>query len=128
MINNELTDTATTRHSICPSTEEPQREVPVSTQEGVDHAVSAGKSVFEIYGVMGLARGIPKIRLKEEKVIDDADVGGFIVCLPLPFSTDLRAFWRTATVSYVPVGVVVGPPNQTCLHMEDIAISALKLT
>lgn len=120
VLNNELTTTATTRHAICPSTEEPLWEVPVSTQEDVDRAVSAGKVAFrswsklsqderagylnkfadaieankqeliellgkevgkppqaggfELFLVMGLARGIPEMRLKDEKVIDDADV------------------------------------------------------
>ncbi|RYP72516.1 hypothetical protein DL771_004156 [Monosporascus sp. 5C6A] len=134
VINNELTDTPTMRHTICPSTEEPLWNVPVSTQEDVDRAVSAAKAAFpgwsklsqderadylnkfadaieankeefiELLGkevgkppqagsfelslVMGLARETPKLRLKEEKVIDDAD--------------------RTAIVRYVPLGVGVG--------------------
>ncbi|RYO76615.1 hypothetical protein DL766_007939 [Monosporascus sp. MC13-8B] len=134
VINNELTNTATTRHTICPSTEEPLWDVPVSTQEDVDRAVSAAKAAFprwsklsqderadylnkfadaieankeelikllgqevgkppqagsfELFLVMGLARETPKLRLKEEKVIDDAD--------------------RTAILRHVPLGVGVG--------------------
>ncbi|KAH8655798.1 Aldehyde/histidinol dehydrogenase [Xylariales sp. PMI_506] len=134
VINNELTSTATTRHTICPSNEEPLWEAPVSTQEDVDRAVAAAKTAyaswkklsqderagylnrfadaieantdafvellgkevgkppqaggFEMYLVMGLARETPKLRLKEEKPIDDAD--------------------RTAIVRYVPLGVGVG--------------------
>jgi acyl-CoA reductase-like NAD-dependent aldehyde dehydrogenase len=120
VINNELVGTATTRHTVNPSTEEPLWEVPVSTQEDVDRAVSAAKAAFpawsklsqderagylnkfadaieantqsfaellgkevgkppqaggfELYLTMGLAREIPKLRLKYEKKIDDADV------------------------------------------------------
>lgn len=43
---------------------------------------------FEMYLVMGLARGIPQLRLKEEKPVDDEE--------------------RTAIVRYVPLGVGVG--------------------
>uniref|UniRef100_A0A8H7N731 Aldehyde dehydrogenase domain-containing protein n=1 Tax=Bionectria ochroleuca TaxID=29856 RepID=A0A8H7N731_BIOOC len=46
VINNELTSTAATRRAICPSTEEPLWEVPVSTQEDVDRAVSAAKAAY----------------------------------------------------------------------------------
>jgi len=46
VINNELTTTATVRQAICPSTEEPLWDVPVSTQEDVDRAVAAGKAAF----------------------------------------------------------------------------------
>ncbi|KAF2965902.1 hypothetical protein GQX73_g7674 [Xylaria multiplex] len=134
IINNELAETATTRHSICPSNEEPLWESPVSGNEDVNRAVSAadkafqswsklsqdaraeylikfadaieanqqdfitllGKEVgkppqaaaFEMFLVMGLARETPKLRLKEEKPVDDAD--------------------RTAIVRYVPLGVGVG--------------------
>lgn len=134
VINNELTDTATTRHTKCPSTEEPLWDVPVSTQADVDRAVSAGQAAFaswsklsqderaeylnkfadaieankqdfvellgkevgkppqagafELFLVMNLARETPKLRLQEDKVIDDAA--------------------RTAIVRYVPLGVGVG--------------------
>ncbi|VUC35647.1 unnamed protein product [Clonostachys rosea] len=134
VINNELTSTAATRHAICPSTEKPLWEVPVSTAEDLDRAVAAGKAAFpawsklsyderqkyldkfadaieanqegfiqllgqevgkppqaggfELYLVMGLARGIPQLRIKEEKIIDDDD--------------------RTAIVRYVPLGVCAG--------------------
>lgn len=37
---------------------------------------------FEMFLVMGLARETPKLRLKEEKVIDDADVRSFIPAVP----------------------------------------------
>ncbi|CAH0056973.1 unnamed protein product [Clonostachys solani] len=134
VINNELTSTATTRHAVCPSTEKPLWDVPVSTAEDLDRAVAAGKAAFpawsklsyderqkyldkfadaieenqegfikllgqevgkppqaggfELYLVMGLARGIPQLRIKEDKIIDDDD--------------------RTAIVRYVPLGVCAG--------------------
>ncbi|KAF4957864.1 hypothetical protein FSARC_11160 [Fusarium sarcochroum] len=46
VINNQLSATSETRHGICPSTEEPLWESPVSTQEDVDRAVSAAKAAF----------------------------------------------------------------------------------
>uniref|UniRef100_A0A8H7NBS5 Aldehyde dehydrogenase domain-containing protein n=1 Tax=Bionectria ochroleuca TaxID=29856 RepID=A0A8H7NBS5_BIOOC len=46
VINNQLTSTATTRHAICPSTEKPLWEVPVSTAEDLDRAVAAGRAAF----------------------------------------------------------------------------------
>jgi acyl-CoA reductase-like NAD-dependent aldehyde dehydrogenase len=46
VIANELTTTSKTRRAICPSTEEPLWEVPVSTQDDVDRAVAAAKSAY----------------------------------------------------------------------------------
>jgi acyl-CoA reductase-like NAD-dependent aldehyde dehydrogenase len=120
VINNELSPTTETRHAICPSTEEPLWEAPVSTQEDVDRAVSAARAAFpawralsqderaeylnkfadaieantqefvnllgkeagkppqaggfEMFLVMTCARETPKLRLKEDKPIDDEDV------------------------------------------------------
>ncbi|KAL8732280.1 MAG: hypothetical protein Q9166_002852 [cf. Caloplaca sp. 2 TL-2023] len=47
VINNELTKTAKTRHNINPATTKPNAEVPVSTQEDVDKAVSAARAAFK---------------------------------------------------------------------------------
>ncbi|KAL8670583.1 MAG: hypothetical protein Q9168_004896, partial [Polycauliona sp. 1 TL-2023] len=47
LINNELTKTAKTRHSIDPATSEPKAEVPVSTQDDVDKAVAAARAAFK---------------------------------------------------------------------------------
>ena len=47
VINNELTSTSKTRHNINPATLEPNPEVPVSTQEDVDNAVSAARKAFK---------------------------------------------------------------------------------
>ena len=47
MINNDLTNTARTRHNINPATTEPNPSVPVSTQEDVDKAVAAARAAFK---------------------------------------------------------------------------------
>ncbi|KAI4274970.1 MAG: hypothetical protein LQ337_003534 [Flavoplaca oasis] len=47
VINNDLTNTAKTRHNINPATTEPNPEVPVSTQEDVDKAVTAARGAFK---------------------------------------------------------------------------------
>lgn len=46
VINNELTATTKTRKAICPSTEEPLWDAPISTQADVDRAVSAARAAF----------------------------------------------------------------------------------
>lgn len=46
MIDNELTTTSKTRRAVDPSTSQPLAEVPVSTQEDVDHAVKAAQAAF----------------------------------------------------------------------------------
>lgn len=45
-IDGKLTSTASTRHGINPATGKPNPEVPVSTQEDVDNAVTAAKRAF----------------------------------------------------------------------------------
>jgi len=42
-----LTSTSKTRHNINPATTEPNAEVPVSTQQDVDNAVSAARTAFK---------------------------------------------------------------------------------
>ncbi|KAL8858194.1 MAG: hypothetical protein Q9178_005206 [Gyalolechia marmorata] len=54
VINNELTKTAKTRHSIDPATTEPIAEVPVSTQEDVDRAVTAARAAFKTWSKTSL--------------------------------------------------------------------------
>ncbi|KAI9745780.1 MAG: hypothetical protein M1835_002549, partial [Candelina submexicana] len=49
VINNKLTTTSETRHGINPATEEPNAEVPVSTQEDVDNAVSFARTAFKTW-------------------------------------------------------------------------------
>ncbi|KAH7244512.1 Aldehyde/histidinol dehydrogenase [Fusarium redolens] len=46
VIHNQLSSTSEIRHGICPSTEEPLWESPVSTQDDVDRAVSAAKAAY----------------------------------------------------------------------------------
>lgn len=46
VINNELSSTSTTRHSINPATSQPNPEVPVSTQQDVDLAVKSARDAF----------------------------------------------------------------------------------
>ncbi|KAK8116761.1 aldehyde dehydrogenase [Apiospora kogelbergensis] len=46
VIDNELTTTSKTRRAVDPSTSQPLAEVPVSTQEDVDHAVKAAQAAF----------------------------------------------------------------------------------
>ncbi|KAJ5633427.1 Aldehyde dehydrogenaseN-terminal [Penicillium lividum] len=47
IINNELTSTATTCHSINPANSQPNPEVPVSSQEDLDRAVQAARVAFK---------------------------------------------------------------------------------
>ncbi|CAI7576697.1 unnamed protein product [Penicillium pancosmium] len=49
VINNQLSSTATTRHSINPATSRPNPEVPVSTQEDLDKAVKAARDAFKVW-------------------------------------------------------------------------------
>lgn len=48
-IDNALTGTKTTRHTLDPSTESPLPAVPVSTQDDVDDAVRAGQEAFSAW-------------------------------------------------------------------------------
>ena len=47
VIDGQLTKTAETRHGINPATGKPNPEVPVSTQEDVEHAMKAAKKAFK---------------------------------------------------------------------------------
>ncbi|KAL9047020.1 MAG: hypothetical protein Q9214_000294 [Letrouitia sp. 1 TL-2023] len=49
VINNELTKTSKTRHNLNPATDQPNAEVPVSTHDDVDKAVSAAKAAFKTW-------------------------------------------------------------------------------
>ena len=46
IIDGKPSKTASTRHSINPATQEPNPEVPVSTEADVDRAVAAAKAAF----------------------------------------------------------------------------------
>ncbi|KAI1814994.1 aldehyde dehydrogenase [Poronia punctata] len=54
IIENKLCSTPTTRHGICPSTEEPLWECPVSGPEDVDRAVSAAKTAFPTWSQLSV--------------------------------------------------------------------------
>ena len=47
IINGKLVSTSKTRHGINPATEQPNLEVPLSTQKDVDDAVAAAKQAFK---------------------------------------------------------------------------------
>ncbi|KAJ5691796.1 hypothetical protein N7462_001219 [Penicillium macrosclerotiorum] len=49
VINNELTTTVVTRHSINPANSQPNPEVPISTQEDLDKAVQAARTAFQTW-------------------------------------------------------------------------------
>jgi acyl-CoA reductase-like NAD-dependent aldehyde dehydrogenase len=49
IINGELTSTAQTRHSINPANKEANPEVPVTTQEDLDRAVTAARAAFKTW-------------------------------------------------------------------------------
>lgn len=55
VINNELTSTPTTRHSINPANSQPNPEVPVSTQEDLDRAVQAATDAFQKWSKTSIA-------------------------------------------------------------------------
>ncbi|KAJ6115431.1 hypothetical protein N7486_001209 [Penicillium sp. IBT 16267x] len=55
VINNELTSTPTTRHSINPANLQPNPEVPVSTQEDLDRAVQAACDAFKKWSKTSIA-------------------------------------------------------------------------
>ncbi|KAJ5931127.1 hypothetical protein N7466_006620 [Penicillium verhagenii] len=55
VINNELTSTAITRHSINPANLQPNPEVPVSTQEDLDRAVQAARQAFSKWSKTSIA-------------------------------------------------------------------------
>lgn len=47
VIDGKLTTTAKTRHGINPATGKPNPEVPVSTREDVDNAMTAGTAAYK---------------------------------------------------------------------------------
>ena len=54
-INNELTSTVKTRHSINPATITPNAEVPVSTRADVDLAVASARKAFKAWSTTPIA-------------------------------------------------------------------------
>ncbi|KAI0175012.1 Aldehyde/histidinol dehydrogenase [Pestalotiopsis sp. NC0098] len=134
VINNELTSTAKTTHSLCPSNEEPLPEVPVSTQEDVNRAVAAAKAAFpawkklsqderaaylekfgaaieankeELTVTLGKEVGKPPQAAGFEMFLVGALVQG-TAALRLKDETVIDDEDRTAIVRHVPLGVGVG--------------------
>ena len=46
-INGVSTSTSHTRHGVNPATEKPNPEVPISTRQDVDRAITAGQAAFK---------------------------------------------------------------------------------
>lgn len=55
VINGKLTSTSTTRHGINPATGKPNPEVPVSTQDDVEDAMSAATEAFKTWSAVSYA-------------------------------------------------------------------------
>lgn len=49
IINGKSASTKATRHGINPATLEPMAEVPVTTQDDLDRAVTSGKTAFKVW-------------------------------------------------------------------------------
>lgn len=49
IINGKSASTKATRRGINPATLEPMAEVPVATQDNLDHAVTSGKTAFKVW-------------------------------------------------------------------------------
>ncbi|KAK0732290.1 Aldehyde/histidinol dehydrogenase [Lasiosphaeris hirsuta] len=133
-INNVLTRTQTTRHTLDPSTEVPLPEVPVATQDDVDAAVRAGQAAFSAWR----ERPVDERAAHLERFADaiEANLADFAALLgreagkPVQAANMELAFAlghlrataklrvpevvveeseeRTASVRYVPLGVGVG--------------------
>ena len=55
VIDGKLTKTDTTRHGINPATGKPNPEVPLSTQEDVENAMTAAKKAFKTWSAVPYA-------------------------------------------------------------------------
>ncbi|KAL8729617.1 MAG: hypothetical protein Q9181_004932, partial [Wetmoreana brouardii] len=62
VINNELTSTSKTRHNINPATTEANAQVPVSTKEDVDKAVTAARAAFKSWSKVPVEERAEKLR------------------------------------------------------------------
>ncbi|KAF4500406.1 aldehyde dehydrogenase (NAD+) [Fusarium agapanthi] len=114
-VDFQLRSTSKTRRGICPSTEEPLWESPVSTQDDVDRAVSAAKAAYPAWRRLSwdgrasyLVKFADAIEGHKQEFIDllgreagkPPQAGGFELMLVMEH--------RTAVVRYVPLGVGVG--------------------
>ncbi|KAM0352295.1 hypothetical protein ACHAO7_009503 [Fusarium culmorum] len=134
IINNKTSPTVQTRHGICPSTEEPLWESPVSTQEDVDRAVDAAKAAYPLWRKLSqderagyLVKFADAIEAHKQEFIDllgreagkPPQAGAFELMFVMEHvrkTPELRLKEekpednddRTAIVRYVPLGVGVG--------------------
>ncbi|KAJ4246332.1 hypothetical protein NW762_013683 [Fusarium torreyae] len=134
VINNQLSPTSETRRGICPSTEEPLWESPVSTQEDVNRAVSAAKAAYPAWRKLSqderadyLVKFADAIEAHKSEFIDllgreagkPPQAGGFELMLVMQHVRETPKLRlkeekpednddRTAIVRYVPLGVGVG--------------------
>ena len=72
-INNELTSTPATRHSINPANSQPNPEVPVSTKEDLDRAVQAAKDAFKKWSKTSFAERRAALAAYAEAIEANAD-------------------------------------------------------
>ncbi|KAM0302215.1 hypothetical protein ACHAPM_004206 [Fusarium culmorum] len=133
-INNKTSPTSQTRHGICPSTEEPLWESPVSTQEDVDRAVDAAKAAYPLWRKLSqderaeyLVKFADAIEAHKKEFIDllgreagkPPQAGAFELMLVMEHVRKMPELRlkeekpednddRTAIVRYVPLGVGVG--------------------
>jgi acyl-CoA reductase-like NAD-dependent aldehyde dehydrogenase len=133
IINNKPSPTSETRRGICPSTEEPLWESPVSTQEDVDLAVQAAKAAYPAWRKLSqderaayLVKFADAIEAHKQEFIDllgreagkPPQAGAFELFLVMDNDDVsshksspaflLMVLQRTAIVRYVPLGVGVG--------------------
>ncbi|CEI66244.1 hypothetical protein FVEN_g4361 [Fusarium venenatum] len=133
-INNKPSPTSQTRHGVCPSTEEPLWESPVSTQKDVNRAVDAAKAAYPLWRKLSqderaeyLVKFADAIEAHKQEFIDllgreagkPPQAGAFELMLVMEHvrkTPELRLKEekpednddRTAIVRYVPLGVGVG--------------------
>ncbi|CAI7584047.1 hypothetical protein N7533_000378 [Penicillium manginii] len=81
VINNQLTSTATTRHSINPATSRPNPEVPVSTQEDLDKAVKAARDAFKTWSKTSFEERRKALHAYADAI--DANADGFAKTLTM---------------------------------------------
>ncbi|PYH92653.1 aldehyde dehydrogenase [Aspergillus ellipticus CBS 707.79] len=60
-INNEITTTPTTRHSINPATRKPNPEVPVSTEQDLNSAVKNARAAFKTWSKLSVEERRQKV-------------------------------------------------------------------
>ncbi|WZH42143.1 Aldehyde/histidinol dehydrogenase [Fusarium acuminatum] len=134
VINNQLSPTSETRRGICPSTEEPLWESPVSTQGDVDHAVNAAKVAYPAWRKLSqderasyLVKFADAIEAHKQEFIDllgreagkPPQASAFELMLVMEHIRETPKLRlqeekpednddRTAIVRYVPLGVGVG--------------------